>query len=165
MVGSVGVIVAWTQLRALGKSEKVKNTLELLRRYDSERVPFMHEGKEEAVTAAVAYARSVSQQNVTFFAQYDLSQGLNADYRLRWANLAVAMNYFKRAGALWQRGLLDNDLFFGFLAPQAIKIFAVFQELKKQRGEPTPMYGLGDFAVAAQKFTEAQELAVGISPG
>jgi hypothetical protein len=162
--GVAGVWVAWRQLRALNDSEKLKNTLELLRRYDREPVPFMHEGKEESLTASVAFARCAAPGMLDFFRTYDLSQGLNADYRRRWASIVVAMNYFKAVGALWERGVLDEDLFFGYLAPKVVQIFELWEGLQTLRGEPVGTYGLGDFAIAAQKFMAKKALQADLNP-
>lgn len=164
LVGIVGVLVAQTQLVALAQNEKVKNTLELLKRYDRETVPFMVTGQEERITAATAYARSIAPENLAFLAVYSPTDHDQADYQRRWNSAVVAINYFKSAGQLWSRGLLDNDLFFGYLAPKVTGSFKLLQDLNAMRGQTTPKYGLGDFAEAAQRFQDAQEKTLGISP-
>ncbi len=72
------------------------------------------------------------------------------------------MNYFKAAGALHARKEIDEQLFFGFLAPQVIRTFEMFQDLNRTAGQPTIKFGLGEFAEAAEKFFKAQQKALGI---
>lgn len=158
VTGVAGVFVAGRQLRALNKSERLRNTLEILRRYDREPVPFMHEGKEQSITAAVALARCAAPEMLQFFQAYDLTQDLNADYRLRWASVVVAINFFKVVGALWERGLIDNDLLFSYLGPKIVEVFKLWKSLNAIRGQTVETYGLGSFATAAQTFMEKKAL-------
>ena len=95
-----------------------------------------------------------------FFQQYDLEQRLNADYRRHWASVVIALNNFKIAGALSERGVPDTDLFFGYLAPQLVRADAFWRELHALRGQRTPTYGLSNFAEAAQGFINARETSL-----
>src|SRR5277367_1774930 len=71
LTGAGAVVVAWRQLTRFNDNERLKFTLDLLRRYDRERVPFVHAGKDQAITPAVAVARSNSPEGRAFFENYD----------------------------------------------------------------------------------------------
>ncbi len=156
--GIAGVIVAAIQLRKLNENERLKNTLELLRRYDSVLVPFMHEGKQEAITAAVAVARCTPEV-LEFFGSYG-QQPPSSDYKLRWASVTIAVNYFKTVGALWERRVIDHDLFFSIMAPQSVKISMFSGILRLINRQPPDLSGLTRLAAAAQKYLDAHPLEV-----
>jgi hypothetical protein len=139
---SIGVVVAWIQLKSINANERIKATVEYLAQYGATDAEGLNAGPSTpAMAVSILNAIMSTPETIRVYralvkAFYDgtlhkqLGKEASAEMGRQAAAVVVAANYFSVPASLIARGRLDKELFYESLAKRVDDLWRFAQAFR-----------------------------------